>query len=384
MKKTPYHAALINSRPTLFIDLDALKQNIQWVTKEAKNKRIRIATKSLRSRKLIQLIQLSSDIFQGLMTFSLEEALWLREQGFDDILMGYPTTDERELRQLARNPSGIVLMVDRAEHLLLLERIGKETSCTFSICVDVDLSLDLPGVRFGVYRSQIHSLGDLTAFLETLGKCHHIELTGLMGYEAQIAGVMDDKSRMMQTLKRISLKDLQRKRQKMVELIEKYGHKLSIINGGGTGSLKYTREESVVTEITVGSAFYAPVLFDHYRDFKLTPGLYFALPVVRRPARDIVTVLGGGYIASGELGEIKQPKVVWPSQARYLKHEGFGEVQTPLRLGTGEDVQIGEMVIFRHAKAGEICERFNLIEMLENGKKIDTALTYRGEGKAFL
>ena len=59
-----------------------------------------------------------------------------------------------------------------------------------------------------------------------------------------------------------------------------------IVNGGGTGKHPHDHaEEDVVTEITAGSGFYAPTLFDRYSSFSLTPAAMFAMPVVRKPER---------------------------------------------------------------------------------------------------
>lgn len=379
-----YIAALNTSSPTLFLDLDNFHKNLYWAEQECGDKKIRLATKSLRSVEIIRRILKSHGCFQGLMTYTLPESLWLKSQGFNDILMGYPTTDLDALKTLAKDPEGITLMVDRVEHLSLLESIASSHKINFSICVDIDLSMDLPGVRFGVYRSSIHQEKQLRHFLEYLKSCPSLKLVGMMGYEAQIAGVMDESSPLIKSLKKLSLTQLKKRRAEMFRVIESYGHKLQIVNGGGTGSLKHTAHENCVTEITIGSAFYAPVLFDHYEDFKLSPALFFALPVVRMPTPDIVTILGGGYLASGEISPIKQPQVYLPQGLSYLKHEGFGEVQTPLKLSRQEKLSLGDLVILRHAKAGEICERFNQISLIEGGIQIGQCLTYRGEGKSFL
>ena len=162
------------------------------------------------------------------------------------------------------------------------------------------------------------------------------------------------------------------------------GHKLRIINGGGTGSLKHTVTEAVVNEVTVGSAFYGSVLFDHYEDFKLTPALFFSSPIVRQPAKDIFTILGGGYIASGSTGDTKQPEAYLPTGLSLIKNEGAGEVQTPLKYSGDRDLKIGDIIILRHAKAGEVCERFNEIYLIAEDKVLRSVKTYRGEGKAFL
>lgn len=371
-------------RPVLFLDEEAFLKNCHWVVENAHGKKIRIATKSLRSKPVLKKILAHHSVFQGLMTFDLREALWLREEGFHDILMGYPTTDKTSLKELAKNPSGIVLMVDLVEHLEMLEEIARNASSHFEICVDVDMSMDLPGVRFGVYRSKINSEAHLKTFLDKLKHCPHLKLTGLMGYEAQIAGVMDKESFLMQSLKKISLRQLQDRRKKLVELIHSNGHVLKLVNGGGTGSLSETTTENCVTEVTVGSGFYAPVLFDHYKDFTLSPSLMYTLPIVRHPMPHIYTCLGGGYIASGSLEPIKQPTPYLPVGMKLLKHEGAGEVQTPFEYHGELKLKVGDSVIMRHAKAGEVCERFPEISVVKNGAVIETFKTYRGEGKTFV
>ncbi len=371
-------------RPVLFLDEKAFKGNCQWVIENAGSKKIRIATKSLRSKAVFQKILALNPVFQGLMTYDLREALWLREEGFKDILMGYPTMDKTSLTELAKNPSGITLMVDLPEHLEFLNSIAESAGTKFEICVDVDMSMDLPGLRFGVYRSKINSEDHMRSFLKKLKSCNNLTLTGLMGYEAQIAGVMDKESFLIRSLKKLSLRQLQDRRQKLVELIHADGHVLKFVNGGGTGSLSETRTENCVTEITVGSGFYAPVLFDHYHDFTLTPSLLFTLPIVRHPSENIFTCLGGGYIASGSLEKIKQPTPYLPKGMTLLKHEGAGEVQTPFQYTGSSKLKVGDSVIMRHAKAGEICERFPEISVVNKGKISETLKTYRGEGKTFV
>lgn len=370
--------------PALFLDVESLKKNIQWVVNNSGKKKIRLATKSIRSLDLLKKIYHSDPVFQGIMTYTLEEALWLRDEGFDDILMGYPTWDKKHLEKLAQNPNGIVLMVDRIEHLDLLEEVAKTKFSTFEICLDLDLSMDLPKVRFGVYRSALQDEKSLQDFLNHLKKCPRLKLVGVMGYEAQIAGVMDKKSRLIQALKKMSLVQLTHRRKKLVQIIKSAGHEIRLVNGGGTGSLKQTTKEAIVSEVTVGSAFYAPVLFDHYEEFHLTPALFFTAPILRQPTQDIFTILGGGYIASGATEEIKQPQAYLPKGLSLLKHEGAGEVQTPLKYSGSKKIKIGDLVIFRHAKAAEVCERFSEIYLYENLQITSQVSTYRGQGKCFL
>ncbi|HET8883170.1 MAG TPA: amino acid deaminase/aldolase, partial [Solimonas sp.] len=72
-----------------------------------------------------------------------------------------------------------------------------------------------------------------------------------------------------------------------------------------------------------------------------------------------------------------------PPGLKLLPLEGAGEVQTPVRLPKGTRLGLGEPVFFRHAKAGELCERFDKILLLRDGKLVGEAPTYRGQGQCF-
>ena len=58
-------------------------------------------------------------------------------------------------------------------------------------------------------------------------------------------------------------------------------------------------------------------------------------------------------------------------------------MQTPVYFER-EQLEIGDPIIFRHAKAGEICERFNEIICFRDGEIVNRYQTYRGEGVSFL
>jgi D-serine deaminase-like pyridoxal phosphate-dependent protein len=44
---------------------------------------------------------------------------------------------------------------------------------------------------------------------------------------------------------------------------------------------------------------------------------------------------------------------------------------------------MGELVWMRHAKAGELAERFIRFHLVEGDRVVGEALTYRGEGQSF-
>jgi D-serine deaminase-like pyridoxal phosphate-dependent protein len=241
----------------------------------------------------------------------------------------------------------------------------------------------------GVKRSPVRTPEQAVALAREIERRPGLTLVGVMGYEAHIAGLGDEPpgKRLMgaalKRLQRTSANEIAERRAAVVDAVRKVAP-LEFVNGGGTGSIERTAAEPAVTEVTAGSGFYAPTLFDHYSSFSLRPAAYFALPVVRRPSANVVTVLGGGYVASGSAEKTRLPTPALPAGLKLDPREGAGEVQTPLLGAAARSLRVGDRVLFRHAKAGELCERFDTLLLVEDDRVVDEVPTYRGEGKAFL
>ena len=105
---------------------------------------------------------------------------------------------------------------------------------------------------------------------------------------------------------------------------------------------------------------------------------------MRKPAPGIATALGGGYPASGPAGRDRLPRPYLPAGLRLDRREAAGEVQTPLLGPAAAGLRVGDRVWFRHAKAGELCERFDVVHLVRGGELVDSVPTYRGEGRTFL
>ncbi len=379
--------------PLAYLDLDLLAQNIQQVVARAAGKRVRLASKSIRSIAVLRRILAADASFQGIMCFTSREAVFLAKQGFSDLLIGYPAWNAHDLAAVAQataEGASITLMVDSVEHVEQVETIARQYQVRLPVCLEIDMSLDIPGLHFGVWRSPIHQPQQARPVLDKITHSAHVWLDGLMGYEAQIAGVGDNvpgqgaKNAIIRRLKQRSLHDVARRRAGLIELVAAYGLSPRFVNGGGTGSIVTTREEAGVTEITVGSAFYAPMLFDLYRDFHYQPAAGFALEIVRHPQPSIYTCLGGGYIASGAVGPEKLPQPYLPRGAKLDGLEGAGEVQTPIRYHGATPLHLGDPIFMRHSKAGELCERFTHLLLVTQGTIESEVTTYRGDGQCFL
>ena len=379
--------------PFAYLDLDLLDENIRAIKSRTGGKNVRLASKSLRSVAVIQRILDADACFQGLMCFTAQEAAYMAQQGFDDLLIGYPCWHEEDIAAVARATAGgthITLMIDSIEHVEQAEKVAQKYGVRLPLCLDIDMASNFPGLHFGVWRSSLRTVEQVQPILERILNSSHVWLDALMGYEAQIAGLGDSypgkaaKNRLVQMLKRRSVVEVAERRAAIVALIERHGVQLRVVNGGGTGSMRTTRAEAVVTEITVGSGFYSPALFDNYRDFRFQPAAGYAIEIVRQPGSSLYTCLGGGYIASGAVGTDKQPQPYLPEGARLDPLEGAGEVQTPIRYTGTTQLHPGNPIFMRHSKAGELCERYTHLLLVSRGAIVDTVTTYRGDGQCFL
>ena len=384
------HALRDHRLPAAWVDLDRFDRNLDDLLRRAGGTPMRVASKSLRCRALIERV-LERRGCEGVMCFTAAEAVHLSGT-LDDLLVAYPTVEPHEVKAvLERLVAGktIVLTVDDLEQLEILGALAREAGQVLPLCLDVDMSLSLPKLHFGVRRSPIRTAADALAIGKRVRSDPHLELVGVLGYEAQVAGLPDKTPRaawntMVRTLKRASIRDLRKRRGAVVRALRREGHAIRFVNGGGTGSLESTRKDPSVTEVTAGSGLYVPALFDEYESFEPVPAAGFALPVVRRPAKGMVTCLGGGYIASGSAGPDKLPQPFLPPGLTLLEQEGAGEVQTPLQGHAADGLAIGDPVFFRHAKAGELCERFATLHLIRGDSVVDVVPTYRGEGHCFL
>ncbi|CAF1120549.1 unnamed protein product [Rotaria sordida] len=371
---------------------------------------IRIASKSIRVPYLLNRILSSGLPYKGIMCYAVEEAEFLSNLGFDDLLIGYPSQqilDYQILRNLHDQQGKIVrIVVDHRKSIEELNQFMNGINRPFPVILEFDISYRMLNgfIHFGVRRSPIRTIDHLIDMIEFIQQLPYLRLEGLMVYESHIAGIGDTNpinywlNPLIRYIKRLSILQIQQLRKQMNQLCLKYG--LTLFNGGGTGSFMSTlMESSVLTEITIGSGFFQPHLFDYYQQNQsmikeygstFIPSCYFALPVVRiSDEGQWITCSGGGYVASGGPGWDKVPLPVFPLGLTLNDYEGTGEIQTPLKIDSkrkDETMKIlkqNKIVYFRHAKGGELAERFISFLIVANGHIIEIAKTYRGYGKCF-
>ncbi|MFT4051623.1 MAG: alanine racemase [Microbacterium sp.] len=377
------------SGPVATIELEALRHNALDLVVRSSGAPIRVASKSIRVREVLDAV-LALPGYRGILAFTLPEALWLAEK-HDDIVLGYPSADRAALAALAADEvaaSRITLMVDDLAQLDLVDAVAAPgTRAELRVAIDADASWRSPVLgHVGVRRSPVHDANEVARLARGVAARRGFRLVGLMMYEAQIAGQPDDAGSgdaVIRWMQRRSGQELRERRSAIVAALREIAP-LEFVNGGGTGSLESTSADLAVTETTAGSGLLAGHLFDLYRAFTPAPAAAFALDVVRKPTADIVTVLGGGWIASGPPVASRQPLPVWPQGLHMLGREGAGEVQTPLQGDAARELGVGDRVWFRHAKSGELAERVDRYHVTCGDRLVGEVATYRGEGRSFL
>ncbi|AIG73019.1 amino acid aldolase or racemase [Amycolatopsis japonica] len=377
--------------PFAIVDLDAFDANGADLLRRAAGKPIRVVSKSVRCRYLLERV-LARPGFEGLMCYSLAEAVWHVEQGTsDDIVVAYPTADHGALRRLAANDrarAAISIMADSPEHLDLVDAALGQGHPEIRVCLELDASWrPLPGVHIGTRRSPVFSPRQAADLARTILSRKGFRLVGMMAYEGQIAGLGDAagsgaKNSVIGWMQRKSIVEIAKRRAAAVRAVRALAD-LEFVNGGGSGSVESTGAEAAVTEIAAGSGLIGPTLFDGYAHFSPRPAAMFALPVVRRPAPKVATLFSGGYIASGPAESSRLPKPYLPEGLSLLGFEGAGEVQTPVSGEAARHLRLGDRVWLRHAKAGELAERFTHYHVVVGDRVDRTVPTYRGESQNF-
>ena len=376
-------ATLELDTPYALIDEPALWANADDLVRRAGGVSIRVASKSVRVRSIIA-GALARQGFAGVMSYSLAESNWLVDNGIDDVLLAYPTTSRSALDYLVadeRRLAQITVMVDSTQSLDHIDSLIGAGHAPIRVCIDVDASLKIGPAHLGVRRSPVHTADQAGALAGAIAARPGFDLVGVMFYDAQIAG-LPDSSFAVRAVKKRSAAELLNRRSEVITAVSDHA-KLEIVNAGGTGSLEVTGADPAITELTAGSGLFVPTLFDGYDAFEAHPAAYFVLSVARKPAPDIATLYAGGYIASGATNKNRQPTPTWPAGLKPIGTEGAGEVQSPVKGEAARDLRIGDRVVMRYAKAGEMCERFDEIALVAADGTTTRVPTYRGEGKNF-
>ncbi|MFK7873127.1 MAG: hypothetical protein AB8C84_08140 [Oligoflexales bacterium] len=353
--------------PSAIISEEIFEENLDFCCEHANkfNKKIRIASKSIRIPLLLEKALQRPEVI-GIMSYDPWETLKLVENGFQNILLAYPLHSQKAMEaiiQCYEKGVKVIVMIDDPEGMRAYQKWWTLEE-SLHICFDIDISIRKKilnhTIHLGVRRSPAHALIGFKNLLKELKKYKKLELKGVMTYDAHIAGLTDfNKNQKTKSLALGLFKIYAKKHAKEIrDLIKNESpcrNDNFIHNGGGTGSLIQSLKDTSINEITIGSGLLQPHLFDRYRHRWGKPAVFCGVTATRTPSSGIITCQGGGYTASGAIGEDRTPVVAYPCHLRPLKQEGFGEVQTPL-FDKNNSVKKGESILLRPAKSGEFLQ----------------------------
>ena len=373
--------------PFALVDLDALWANAADLERRAAPKPIRLASKSVRCRSLQERV-LARDGFQGTLAFTLPEALWLARHGFEDILVAYPTADRTALRRADRSSPAerprarVTVMVDSVEQLDLIDAARSAGEPTLGACSRVHRSRRRLSRPRRAHRDRRQALARAHPRAGRRARPRDPRPRGGAARRDHVLRGADRRSRRRAgcagTGPRLrgagDPRDPVAVRARAGRRAAPRGRRggararapLELVNGGGTGSLERTAAEPAITEVTAGSGLYGPALFDSYRAFTPRPAALFALPVVRRPGPR----RGDG--ARRRLSRLRTRRCRAPARAVSARRPaarppggGRRGADPAARRPPRDRLAVGDRVWLRHAKAGELCERFASLHLLE-------------------
>ena len=298
------------------------------------------------------------------MAYSLREAIWLVRSGLRDVLVGYPSVDRGAIARAAGRsaswPSSITLMIDDVAQLSCSPAVRRRAGvprrrrvaagwagCTWACgarpCARRRLRPSWPRPR------------------PTLRQ----RVVGVMFYEAQIAG-LPDSSPAVRFVKCRSAAELAQRRGAVVEAVEK------VVGRAGVRQLRRHRQPRGQLGRPRGHRGDGRV-----RALRRRPCSTATAPssrarrctsrcrwcgVRRRGSRRCSAAGTSRPGRPASRGCRRRPR----RGCALLGTEGAGEVQTPVRGPGARGLAIGDRVWFRHAKAGELAERFDTIHVVED------------------
>ena len=287
-------------------------------------------------------------------------------------------------------------MVDCADHLDMIEKAAAgawPARQPVRVCIDIDAGFVALGGRLRAGRAPLpgpHPGAGGRRWPPRSSARPGLRLAGLMAYEAQIAGVGDNPPG--QPLHALAIRIMQRR--SAAELAAAAGRdrrggagrwrRWSSSTAAAPARSSSTAAEPAVTEIGAGiRAVPAPAVRQLPRLLAASPRRCSRCPwcAGRAPAWSPRSAAATSPPAPANAARLPCPYL--PAGLRLDRDEGAGEVQTPLLGAAADGLRIGDRVWIRHAKAGELCERFNELHLIEGDAVVETVPTYRGEGQNF-
>ena len=268
------------AQPTLVIDRQRLDANIKTVREALAPTRLalRIVTKSLQAPALLQAVMTGTGtnrlmVFNGVM---LDEMV--RSQPASDVLLGRPLPAMQVDAFVQRHANSPVpaahpqWLVDSPKRLHQYVAVAQARGAQLRINLEIDV---------GLHRGGLPDADAVGEILEIARTEKRAEVTGLMGYDAQVVGVPFPQS------------ELAHVKQRYADARAVLGSKLGrdpdrlTLNTAGSPTYMLHLDDKAANEVALGSGFVKPLDFDLDTLSRHVPAAFIAEPVLKAldPAR---------------------------------------------------------------------------------------------------
>ncbi len=316
--------------PFLWVDVAQLEKNIMLAAAHfAKGgKQWRPHFKGIKTPAIAHKLIAAGAI--GLTCAKLSEAELLVASGITDILVANQVVGEQKIMRLAQlqHSADVKVAVDDPSNVLQLGALARAAGVEIGVVVDVNTGMNRTGVQPGEAVVQLSGLVDDTAGLRYLG---------VMAWEGHTLGHADE------AVKRAAIEEAIGKLVDSAEMCRAAGLTVSIVSGGGSGTMTVTPFLNGVTEIQAGGVIFSDVLYQSWGVIT-TPCLFVRTLVTSRSAPDRI-VTDAGYKALPAFHQAPRPQGI-EGVTGYSASAEHGVItldspNTTYKVGDTVDVMVG-------------------------------------------
>ncbi len=262
--------------PSLLLDLDALRENINTMSSFFAMRRCRLRP-HFKSHKCTRIARLQMEAGAvGITCAKLGEAEVVAAAGIRDILIANEIVGPLKIGRLVAlcTAADPMVAVDCADNVQMLSAHAAAAGVVIRVLVEVDIGMGRCGVAPGQAAVELASL---------VARLPGLKFEGLQGYEGHCVDLRDAGERLKQTRAALELLVSTRR------LIEQSGIDVRIVSGGGTGTCDINGNTEGIDEVQAGS--YATMDW-YYADIRpeFRQAMSILTTVVSRPKPQIAII----------------------------------------------------------------------------------------------
>ena len=380
-------------QPTLVIDKARLDQNIKAVKSIIERGfDFRIVAKSLPSVPMLKYIMAETGS-NRLMSFHMPFLQHVTEHiPKADILMGKPmpvgsvesfynTLQNKSATSDTFNPGKqLQWLIDSYERVAQYGALAEKLNITMRVSLEIDV---------GLHRGGFNNVNDFEATLIFIQNHKHLQLSGLMGYEAHVTKVPGFIGGPKKAFEK-SLNTYQAFVDSIVSIFGQDSLANLVLNSGGSTTYPLYEKTGLMNELATASALVKPTDFDVFTLDHHLPAAFIAAPVlkiVKDPElpmakglsklmhrvgllpRKACFIYGGNWLA--------QP--CYPADSKRANILGHSSNQEMYELKASDNINVDDFMYFRPTQSEAVFLQFGELAVYDKGEIVDWWLVFESK-----